>query len=68
MSSKYFGQILIIKRSIFDSQNLMKTHRKRKKEVASEVGLDTNIFPLISLNLWLAGSKLSESWLVYKIS
>ena len=43
-------------------------HRKRKKEVASEVGLVTDIFPLISLNLWLAGSKFSESWLVYKIS
>ena len=30
--------------------------------MASKVGLVTDIFPLISLNLWLADSKFSESW------
>ena len=38
-------------------------HRKRKKEVASEVGLVTDIFPLISLTCdWLAVSFLNPDW------
>ena len=37
---------------------------RRIKEVHCRVYRVIDIFPLISLNLWLAGSKFSESWLV----
>ena len=44
-------------------QNMPK-HARRIKEVHCRVYRVTNIFPLISRNLWLAGRKFSESWLV----